>query len=102
MAGNAVILFQIFYLFNARHILRPTTLVEGVTGNRMVLVSIGAMILLQALFTYAPPMHVLFGTAAIGLDSWGMILVISVLLFPIVEAEKWVLRRVLDPAAATA
>lgn len=102
VAVNAVILFQIFYLFNARHILRPTTLVEGITGNRMVLVSIGAMIVLQALFTYVPVMHTLFGTAPIGLDSWGMILAISVLLFPIVEAEKWILRRVLDPSAATA
>ena len=59
--------------------------------------AIAGLVVLQLLFTYAPPMQTLFGTAAIGLDDWGRILVFGCAVFLVVEIEKGVIRRRLLP-----
>ena len=49
--------------------------------------------LLQLLFTYAPPMQHLFQSQGLSASSWGMVLGGGVLVFLAVEAEKALLRR---------
>ncbi|HSF48787.1 MAG TPA: HAD-IC family P-type ATPase [Burkholderiales bacterium] len=73
-AVNALVMGEIFYLFNARHIFSPSWTWEGLSGNRYVPIAIALLVLLQLLFTYAPPMQALFDTAPIGLDVWAVIL----------------------------
>jgi len=51
------------------------------------------VVVLQALFTYAPLFQQLFGTAAIDAVAWWRILLFGVALFVAVETEKAVLRR---------
>lgn len=51
------------------------------------------MVLLQILFTYAPFMHQLFGSAPMSLILWVDVLVVSLAAFGIIEVEKWLRRR---------
>ncbi|ADH84799.1 cation-transporting P-type ATPase [Desulfurivibrio alkaliphilus] len=88
VAINTLVMGQLFYLFNSRYILEPVCNREGLLGSRPVLIAIGVLIVLQGLFTYAPPAQFLFGTAPIGLEDWGRILAFGLLLFVLVEVEK--------------
>jgi magnesium-transporting ATPase (P-type) len=92
-AVNVLVFGQIAYVLNCRHFTAcPRTLAEW-TANRVVLAACATLVLLQAAFTYAPPMQFLFGTAAIDAVSWAWILALSFVLWIAVEAEKLVLRR---------
>ncbi|MDF1614133.1 cation-transporting P-type ATPase [Desulfurivibrio dismutans] len=93
VAINTLVMGQLFYLFNSRYILEPVFNRAGLLGSRAVLIAIGVLIVLQGLFTYAPPLQFLFGTAPIGLSDWGRILAFGLLLFVLVEVEKAFLKR---------
>lgn len=94
IAVNTLVMFEIFYLFNARYITASVFSWAGLTGNRYVLIAIAALVLFQLCFTYLKPMQNLFGTVAIELDIWlGILLVSSTVLF-LVELEKWFVRRI--------
>jgi magnesium-transporting ATPase (P-type) len=94
VAINTLVMGQLFYLFNSRYILEPVFNRAGLFGSRPVLIAVGVLIVLQGLFTYAPPLQFLFGTTALGMEDWGRILAFGVLLFVLVELEKaWLKRR---------
>ncbi|MCG5548235.1 cation-transporting P-type ATPase [Halorhodospira halochloris] len=97
VAINTLVMGQVFYLLNARYILEPAFNFRGLFGSRAVLIAIGVLIVLQGLFTYAPPMQTLFGTAALDTEQWLRVLAFGALLFVIVELEKTVLRRRISP-----
>jgi len=93
VAVNTLVMFEIFYLFNARYITASVFSREGLTGNRYVLIAIGILIVFQLGFTYLTPMQTLFGTTAIDFVIWlRIILVASSVLF-LVELEKLFIRR---------
>ena len=92
VAINTLVMGQVFYLFNSRYILEPVLNRAGLFGSRAVLIAVAILLVLQLLFTYAPPLQLLFGTTAIGLVEWGRILVFAVALFLLVEVEKLLLR----------
>jgi magnesium-transporting ATPase (P-type) len=54
----------------------------------------GAMILLQLVFTYTPFMHVWFHSAPITIRGWWVAIALSILIFLIVEAVKWMRHRI--------
>ncbi|WP_024326260.1 cation-transporting P-type ATPase [Thioalkalivibrio sp. AKL19] len=93
VAINTLVMGQLFFLFNSRYILEPSCNREGLFGSRPVLIAVGALILLQGLFTYAPPLQFLFGTTAIGPEEWARILMFGIVLFIVVELEKAFLRH---------
>ncbi|WP_018949991.1 cation-transporting P-type ATPase [Thioalkalivibrio sp. ALMg11] len=93
VAINTLVMGQLFFLFNSRYILEPSFNLEGLFGSRPVLIAVAALILLQGLFTYAPPLQFLFGTTAIGPEEWARILIFGIVLFIVVELEKAFLRR---------
>jgi len=92
-AVNALLVGEVFYLFNVRNLLGSVLNRDGFFGNRYVLLAIGLLALCQALFTYLPTMQLLFGTVALGVGEWLRILGFGVVLLFVVEAEKAVLRR---------
>jgi magnesium-transporting ATPase (P-type) len=92
-AVNTLVMFEIFYLFNARYITESIFNWEGFTGNYYVLIAIVVLILFQLGFTYLSPMQSLFGTTAIGLKLWLQILLVSSSVLFLVELEKYVVRR---------
>ncbi|MDX2463014.1 MAG: cation-transporting P-type ATPase [Porticoccus sp.] len=93
VAVNILVMFEIFYLFNARYITASIFNWEGLTGNRYVLVAIGVLVAFQLCFTYLAPMQVLFGTAAIDLNMWLRIAMVASSVLFLVELEKYFVRN---------
>ncbi|CAG9166063.1 hypothetical protein LMG23992_00678 [Cupriavidus laharis] len=56
MTVNAVVAAEMFYLLNSRFILAPVLTLDGLTGNRYILLAIAACIPLQ-FATHAPGMR---------------------------------------------
>jgi hypothetical protein len=54
---------------------------------------IGAVVILKLLFTYAPPLQVLFETEAIPLWVWPRLLLGGLVFFLVVETEKLIIRK---------
>jgi magnesium-transporting ATPase (P-type) len=92
VAVNTLVIAEVFYLLNARFLTAPALSRDGLLGNRYVLIAIATVLFFQLLFTYLPLMQLFFGTAALGWEAWGRILVFGALLFLAVELEKTVLR----------
>jgi magnesium-transporting ATPase (P-type) len=92
VAVNALVMGQIFYLLTTRSFDRAAYTAEGLGGNRAVLIAIFVCIGLQLLFTYAPFMNRLFGTAPLNLEAWLRCIGLGMAVFVLVEAEKAVLR----------
>ena len=61
-------------------------------GNKYLPMGIGAVIVLQLLFTYAPPMQVLFETEAVPFWIWPRLLFGGLVFFLVVETEKLIIR----------
>jgi magnesium-transporting ATPase (P-type) len=93
VAVNALVVGEIFYLFNCRFLLASSVNLRSFTGSRPVLIAILAVASLQALFTYAPAFQHLFGTVSLDAAVWWRILMFGALLFGAVEIEKIVLRK---------
>ena len=102
IAVNTLVMFEIFYLFNSRYITACIFNWAGFTGNGYVLIAIAMLIIFQLGFTYLSPMQILFGTAAIDLDDWLRILLISSSVLFLVELEKCVVRRLEQSSQMTA
>ena len=99
MAVNGLVMGQIFYLINTRFFTAPSWTVEGITGNRVVLIAIGVCIALQLLFTYAPFMNILFETTPLDAASWAQCIAVGIVVFVLVEAEKALARAGKHPFA---
>jgi magnesium-transporting ATPase (P-type) len=91
-AVNAITIGQVFYLMNSRYLLGSSFSLSAHSGNRCLPVGIGAVVVLQLLFTYAPPFQAMFGNEAIPLWVWPWLLAGGLLFFVVVEAEKLVIR----------
>jgi cation-transporting ATPase F len=91
-AVNAIVFGQIFLLFNCRS-LSYSMFQLGVFSNPVLLLGVGLMIVLQLLFTYAPWMNEVFGTAPVQSSEWGVILATSLEVYLLIELLKWNRRR---------
>ncbi|MEQ1778212.1 MAG: cation-transporting P-type ATPase, partial [Nitrosomonas sp.] len=59
---NMLVMGQIVYLFNCRYLSASVMSRTGLLGNRLILISVGVLLILQLAFTYLPLMQQLFGT----------------------------------------
>jgi magnesium-transporting ATPase (P-type) len=99
-AVTMLALGQVAYLFNARS-LRESSLRRGMlTNNPMVWWSVGAMVVLQVLFVYAPFMNNWFESAPLGPTGWLLPLGLSVVIFVLVEGGKVLFRRLVPDEVA--
>ena len=92
IAVNALVIGQIFYLLNSRYKFDSSLSVKAHLDNPYLGLGISAVVLAQALFTYAPPFQALFHTEAIPLADWPWLLLGGVVFFLVVETEKLVIR----------
>jgi len=92
VAVNVVIFVELFYLYNARSLTRSVFQL-GLFTNPWAVGSTIVMVLLQLLYTYAPFMNSVFGSAPIPPELWLIILAISLAAFALIEVEKWLRRR---------
>jgi len=92
VAVNAITIGQVFYLLNSRYLLDSSFSIAAHMGNSYLPLGIGAVVVLQLLFTYAPPLQAMFGNESIPAWVWPWLLAGGLVFFVVVEAEKLVIR----------
>jgi magnesium-transporting ATPase (P-type) len=93
-AVNALVIGQVFYLLNSRYKLDSSLSPKAPLGNRYLPLGIGAVVVLQLLFTYARPLQALFETEGLPVWAWPHLLLGGFVFFLIVEAEKSIIRMI--------
>jgi magnesium-transporting ATPase (P-type) len=94
VAVNTITIGQVFYLLNSRYLLDSSLSLTAHFGNKYLPLGIGAVVVLQLLFTYAPPLQRLFDNEAIPLRVWPWLFAGGIVFFLVVEAEKLIIRSV--------
>jgi magnesium-transporting ATPase (P-type) len=92
VAVNAITIGQVFYLLNSRYLIDSSLSLKAHLGNRYLPLAIAAVVVLQAVFTYAPPFQAMFGNEAIPLRVWPWLFAGGLVFFLVVELEKLVIR----------
>ena len=87
VAVNAVVVFEIFYLFSCRSLSSPAWSC-GFGKNRKLLLGVLLMGVAQALFTYQPWMNRVFQSAPLDWEAWARLLAVVVVAFAVVEVQK--------------
>ncbi len=93
IAVNTLVAGQLFYLFNCRKMKQPS-LGKGFFGNKYAFIAVGALAALQLLFVYVPFMNTFFGTEPIDAALWLYPLAAGLLVFMVVELEKFIIQRI--------
>ncbi|MCL5886759.1 MAG: HAD-IC family P-type ATPase [Actinobacteria bacterium] len=91
-AVTTVIMFQIFYLLNCRS-LKNSILEIGVLSNKTVFIGIASILVLQAIFIYAPFMNSIFGSAPLEPGQILMAAAAGTIILPVISFEKWLRKR---------
>lgn len=89
VALNMLVLAQGFYLINCRKI-HDTTLGEGFFENKKVFYVIVILVIFQIMITYLPILNAFFGTVPLRSLSWIYPVAGGVLIFFLVEFEKFI------------
>lgn len=92
MAVNTLVAMEVFYLFSIRFRLRSVLTLEGVKGTPAVLVAVGIVVLLQAAFTWLPPMQMLFDARALGVWELAQCTAAGVMVLLVLELDKMIER----------
>ena len=87
VAVNVFVLVEMSYLFNCRSLTHGFWR-QGVFSNPWIWAGCAAMLALQLLLTYWPPLNAAFQTAPIGWGEWAEIVAVAWLASLIVAAEK--------------
>ena len=93
MAVNTLVLGQLFYLFNSRFLRESSLRLDLLFTNRVVWIAIVILIVLQLMFVYVPFLNVWFHSAPIPAGAWLLPIVIGLVIFLAVEAEKAILQK---------
>ena len=93
VAVNAIVMFEVVYVFNCRRLRDSVLNRQGFLGNRAVWWGIAAVIVFQLLFTYWPVMNSLFDVGPLDGWMWARVLGASLLLMVLIELEKLLARK---------
>jgi calcium-translocating P-type ATPase len=92
-AVTGAVLLQALYLLACRSLTRPNREL-GHWSNPAVYAGIGVVLVLQALFIFAPFMHTVFGSDALGAREIAWAAVASLVILPVTSAEeRWRVAR---------
>jgi Ca2+-transporting ATPase len=92
MAVTTVVMFQVFYMLNCRS-LKDSVFRIGFFSNKTVFIGIGAVLALQALFIYAPPMQAIFSTFPLTAQSFLFSALTAAIILPVISLEKLIRNR---------
>ena len=92
MAVTTVIMFQVFYMLSCRS-LKDSVFKIGFFSNKIVFIGIGAVLALQALFIYAPPMQTMFSTFPLSAESLLVSALAGAIILPVITVEKLIRSR---------
>jgi len=93
VAVNALVFFEVCYLFNCRSITGPILGRGGPASNRWAWVAVATVVVLQLLYTYLPISQTLFDMRPVALQHWLLIAGMGLGLFLFIEIEKACVRR---------
>jgi magnesium-transporting ATPase (P-type) len=99
IAVNTLVVMEVFYLFSVRYLNNPSLTLRGVLGTKPVLIAVGAVTVLQFLFTYAPFMEAFFDTRPVSLADGIQIIGVGIALLVVLELEKRLRPRLLGRPA---
>ncbi|WP_372883116.1 cation-translocating P-type ATPase [Psychromonas sp.] len=85
---NALVMVELFYLFNCRFLTQSIFTRDFFAGSRPVLMACFGVIVLQLAFSYFPASQRLFGLESIGIKDWLIIIFSTLPVLFIVEIEK--------------
>jgi RND family efflux transporter MFP subunit len=102
VAVNTLVVGQAFYLLNSRFKTDSSLSISAHLGNPYLPAGVAAVVVLQLLFTYAPPLQRLFGTQGVPLNVWPWLFLGGLIFFLVVEAEKFVIRAYRSKARPSA
>jgi Ca2+-transporting ATPase len=88
----AFVMIEVFCLFSSRSHRRAIWQMSPFS-NLWLIAGVTAMLALQLLFTYAPPMNAVFHSVPISLRSWAAVLAVALSAMAAVEVEKGIGRR---------
>ena len=83
---------QVFYLLNSRFKIDSSLSPLAHLGNPYLPAGIGAVVVLQLLYTYAPPLQYLFETEGVPFGVWPWLFLGGLIFFLVVEIEKAIIR----------
>lgn len=92
VAVNTLVVGQIFYLFTARFARVSSLRRELFTTNPVSWLCVGIMLALQLAFCYLPFMQAGFATTAVGPVGWFIPVIVGIIVFAAVEADKLIRR----------
>ncbi|GCD77194.1 carbonate dehydratase [Thermaurantimonas aggregans] len=92
IAVNALVAGEVFYLLNCKHI-RHNVFSRDFFNNKHIFRAIGTLVLLQIAFTYLPVFQQIFRTVPLEMYHFALVLAGGLLLFLIVELEKFIVIR---------
>ena len=92
-ALNVLVFTEIFYLVSVRQFTKSSLRLRAFFENKVMIMVIGLLILMQLGITYLPMLNQIFNTKPLDLWSWIMILGLSISIFIVVEIEKAVSRN---------
>ena len=90
---QTIVFTQLFHLFNSRSIRQPA-FNRDFFSNKSVFVVALVLIALQMSISYIPFMNEVFETSPINLADWKYPLGLGLIIFFVVEIEKWVVRLI--------
>ena len=93
VAVNAFVAMEIGYLFNCRALDKSMASI-GTFTNRLLLIGVATMIVLQMALTYVPFMNTAFQTSPIPASSWLLVASLGAFIFFGVGIEKWITARI--------
>ncbi|WP_285614412.1 cation-translocating P-type ATPase [Hydrogenophilus thermoluteolus] len=93
-AVNTLVAMQVAYLFSCRTFVDNRWRTLLVEAHPIMYLAVTGIVLLQGVFTYAPPLQALFATNALPIPLLLLLMLITVVTFFVTESEKWVMRRI--------
>ena len=92
-ALNVLVFTEIFYLVSVRHFTKSSLRLGAFFENKVMIMVIGLLIVMQLGITYLPMLNQIFNTNPLDLWSWIMILGLSISMFIVIEIEKAISRN---------
>ena len=100
MAMNTLVVMEIFHLFFIRNMYGTSLTWRAVLGTKAVWIAVIIVAVGQLAITYVQPLQAVFETRGVGILDGMLIVLIGVILFTIIEIEKQLRLRLVQPARA--
>ena len=97
MAMNTLVVMEIFHLLFIRNMYGTSLTWKAIRGTKAVWIAVIIVAVGQFAITYVPPLQPVFETQGVGLLDGLLIVLIGVVLFVIIEIEKQLRLRFLEP-----